>query len=503
MPGVVDVIRDGSFLAVVAEHEAQAIDALNALQAGAIWEGQPDFPPANAIYEHLLTAPADSFLVVDGTSNDDPIPPITTHPEAAYTRKASYYRPYQMHASLGPSAAVAQFVDGMLTIWVHSQGVYPIRSAIAPVLGLREEDIRVIQTEGSGCYGHNGADDAALDAALLAQKFEGVPVSVKWMRADEFIWEPYGPAMVMKLQASLGPEGQVLDWNHDVWSYPHLGRPRGGGRQSGLLAAWHLAEPWDKVQRMPIHAPHIGSHRNADPLYDFSNKRIVKHFVPDSPLRVSAMRGLGAYANVFAIESFIDELAQAAGIDPVEFRLRNLKDQRAKAVIRAAAKKAGWQSDQDLGENRGRGIAFAQYKNRQCYAAVIVDLHVDRESGEIQLERAVIAADAGQVVNPDGLSNQLEGGFVQSASWTLKEQVNIDENGISTTDWDSYPILRFPDVPKIETVLINRPELPFLGSGEAAQGPTPAAIANAVFGAVGVRLREIPFTPEKVKDAIG
>ncbi|MFC1996030.1 molybdopterin cofactor-binding domain-containing protein, partial [Chloroflexota bacterium] len=492
IPGVVDVIQDGSFLAVVAVHEAQAVVALETLQASAQWEGAPDFPAVHTIYDHLLSAPAESFLVVDGTSTDDPIPPISAHPEAAYTLKASYFRPYQMHASLGPSASVAQFLDGKLTIWVHSQGVYPIRSAIAPVLGLQENDIRVIQTEGSGCYGHNGADDAALDAALLARRLAGAPVCVKWMRADEMNWEPYGPAMVMKLQASLGSSGEVLDWNHDMWSYPHLGRSRAGGRQSGLLAAWHLAEPWDKVQRMPIHAPHIGSHRNADPLYRFPKKRVVKHFVPDSPLRVSAMRGLGAYANVFAIESFVDELAHAAGVDPVEFRLQNLKDPRAIAVIKAAAEKVGWLPNQKLGENRGRGLAFAQYKNRQCYAAIIVDLHVDRERGILQLERAVIAADAGQVVNPDGLSNQLEGGFVQSASWTLKEQVDFDESGILVSDWDSYPILRFPEVPKIETVLLNYPELPFLGSGEAAQGPTPAAIANAVFDAVGVRLREIP-----------
>jgi CO/xanthine dehydrogenase Mo-binding subunit len=211
------------------------------------------------------------------------------------------------------------------------------------------------------------------------------------------------------------------------------------------------------------------------------------------------MRGLGAYGNVFAIESFMDELAHAVGIDPIEFRLRNLKDARARAVIRAAAEKANWQPGQHFGQNYGRGIAFAQYKNRQCYAAVVVDLHVDRASGAIKLDRAVIAADAGQVVNPDGLSNQLEGGFVQSASWTLKEQVNFDENGVIAQDWDSYPILRFPDVPVIETVLIDRPELPFLGSGEAAQGPTPAAIANAVYNAVGVRLRQIPFTEERVR----
>jgi CO/xanthine dehydrogenase Mo-binding subunit len=195
----------------------------------------------------------------------------------------------------------------------------------------------------------------------------------------------------------------------------------------------------------------------------------------------------------------MDELAHARGIDPVEFRLRHLQDRRAHAVIRAAAEAANW--GQPTGEDTGRGIAFARYKNRQCYAAVVVELQVDRGSGAIELQRAVIAADAGQVVNPDGLSNQLEGGFVQSASWTLKEQVPFDQGGILARDWDDYPILRFPDAPKVETVLINRPELPFLGSGEASQGPTPAAIANAVYAAVGVRLREIPFTPEKVKAA--
>lgn len=503
MPGVVKVVRDGSFLAVVAEREEQAIQAMEALHASAIWEGDPGLPPQKELYDHLLRGPSFSFLVVDGTSTDDPIPPISEPDEAAHTLSATYYRPYQMHASLGPSAAVAQYVDGKLTVWVHSQGVYPIRSAIAPVLGMEEGDIRVIQTEGSGCYGHNGADDAALDAALLAREMEGTPISVKWMRRDELTWEPYGPAMVVKMQASLGVKNEVIDWNHDVYSYPHLGRPREGGRQSDLIASWHLAEPFEKSQRMPIHAPHIGSHRNADPLYVFPQVRIVKHFVPDSPLRVSALRGLGAYGNVFAIESFMDELAHASGTDPVEFRLRHLKDERAKAVILAAVEKAGWQTREAQGEDRGHGMAFAQYKNRQCYAAVVVDVQVDRNSGIIQLERAVIAADAGQIINPDGLSNQLEGGFVQSASWTLKEQVNFDEHGILGQDWDSYPILGFPEVPAIQVVLINRPEMPTLGSGEATQGPTPAAIANAVFDAVGVRLREIPFTPERVKEAMG
>jgi len=506
MPGVVEIIQDGRFLAVVAETEIQVVTAAEKLQTSVTWAGQLDIPPQSEIYAHLLSQPAKSYLIVDGTSTDDPIPAPKT-PPSTKTLSATYYRPYQMHASLAPSAAGAQYEAGKLTVWGHSQGVYPIRSALAPVLGLNEADIRVIQTEGSGCYGHNGADDAALDAALIARKMEGVPVSVKWTQADEHTWEPYGPAMIMKMQASLSSEGEVIAWNHDIWSYPHLGRPRPGDPTSDLIAAWHLAEPFEKTKRLPMHASHIGAHRNADPLYAFANKRIVKHFVQNSPLRTSAMRGLGAYANVFAIESFIDELAHAAGIDPVEFRLRNLQDDgaqgaRAKAVIRAVAEKAGWQPQYELGENRGRGIAFAQYKNRQCYAAVVIELHVDTQTGAIQLERAVIAADAGQIVNPDGLSNQLEGGFVQAASWTLLEQVDFDETGIQSRDWDSYPILRFPDIPKIEVVLIDRPEMPFLGAGEATQGPTPAAIANAVYAAVGVRLREIPFVPERVLAAI-
>jgi CO/xanthine dehydrogenase Mo-binding subunit len=323
------------------------------------------------------------------------------------------------------------------------------------------------------------------------------------MRADEHGWEPYAPAMMVQMQASLNAAGEVIDWNHDVWSPTHLGRPRSGQGISGLLAAWSLARPFAPPPIVPSRGPHSGGHRNADPLYAFARRRIVKHHLPHSPLRTSAMRGLGAFANVFAIESFMDELAQAAGADPVAFRLRHLVDERARAVIKAAAEKAGWPAGQGpWGNGRGRGIAFAQYKNRQAYAAVVVDLRVDAASGRIHLERAVIAADAGQIINPDGLSNQLEGGFVQAASQTLHEQVTWDRHGIVSLDWDTYPILRFPDAPRMETVLLDRPDQPHVGAGEAAQGPTPAAIANAVFAAVGVRLRQIPFTPERVKQAL-
>jgi CO/xanthine dehydrogenase Mo-binding subunit len=503
MPGVIEVVHDGRFLAVIAEREEQAIWASELLRESATWENRTVLPLLETLYDHLLSQPAESVLVVKGTAVSDSIPPLAIPAKAAQTVQATYYRPYQMHASLSPSAAVAHLVDGKLTVWSHTQGVFLLQGALAQVLGMETADIHVIHSEGSGCYGHNGAEDAALDAALLARAVPGRPVSLKWMRSDEHGWEPYGSAMVVKLQASLDSSGRVIDWNHDVWSYPHSSRPRPAGEgQSGLLAAWHLERPFSPPPPRNLMGTHFGGYRNADPLYEFPQRRVVSHFVPNSPLRTSSLRSLGAYANVFAIESFMDELAYAADVDPVAFRLRHLTDERARAVIQAAADKAGWrEGGRSSKDGRGQGLAFAQYKNSQCYAAVVVEVRVEPESGQIHLERAVIAADAGQVVNPDGLSNQLEGGFVQAASWTLAEQVSFDQRGILSQDWESYPILRFSGVPRLETVLLNRPKLPFLGSGEATQNPTPAAIANAVFAASGIRLRQIPFTPERVRAA--
>jgi CO/xanthine dehydrogenase Mo-binding subunit len=502
MPGLLKVVRDGSFLGVIAEREEQAVAAMEALRGAAIWEDETDLPAQETLFDYMLSQPDQPLLVVDGTPTDDPVPPIETPPDAAHTVEAAYFRPYHMHASLGPSAAVAHLIEGKLTVWTHSQGVYPLRASMAQALGMPADDIRLIHVEGPGCYGHNGVDDAALDAAFLARALPGRPVSLKWMREDEHAWEPYGSAMAIKMHGSLDPTGTIIDWNQDVYSYTHSGRPRPVDGATNLMPAWHLEQPASKPPAEPGRGNHSGIHRNADPLYALARRRVVKRFLPDSPLRVSSMRGLGSFANLFAIESFMDELAAAGGLDPVEFRLRHLDDARARAVMEAAAEKIGWQSGaRPRGEGRGQGIAFGQYKNRQVYTAMAVEASVDRASGNIRLERVVIAADAGQLVNPDGLSNQLEGGFVQAASWTLKEAVQFDSNHITSRDWESYPILAFPDAPKIETVLLNRPGLPFLGAGEGAQGPTPAAIANAVYDAVGLRLRHIPFTPERVRAA--
>ncbi|GIT09174.1 MAG: hypothetical protein CM1200mP30_28040 [Pseudomonadota bacterium] len=386
-----------------------------------------------------------------------------------------------------------------IRVWTHPQGVYPLRLAIADVLEIEEKRIHVVHVPGAGCYGHNGADDAALDAVLAARAFPGKPVLLKWERADEHSWEPYGSAMQIELQADLDKSGKVLYWNHETLSDTHLKRPSSHGKKSRLLASWHMKVPKQAPQVKPLTGSHTGIHRNADPIYDFKNRRIVKHLVYNLPLRVSTLRSLGAYANVFAIESFMDELAHSCGRNPLEFRMDYLNDSRAKAVLEAAVEKANSRIVSKNG-GHGRGFALAQYKNAKCYAAVAVDLLVG-DYGSIKLLRSVIAADAGQVIDPDGLRSQLEGGFLQSASWTLKEQVKFDEKGITSQDWESYPIMTFAEVPEIETILIDRKDSPVMGAGEATQGPTGAAISNAVFDAVGLRLRRIPFRPEMVLKA--
>ena len=497
LPGILCVVRDGSFLGVIAEREQQADLAMEKLSELAVWEGSGIQSKQDNLFQEIESQIDESFLVVDGTATYNPIPDIQPPSEASQTIMATYTKPFHMHATIGPSSALGYLLDGKLTIWAHTQGVYTPRDNIAKVLKMAPEQIRVIHTEGSGCYGHNGADDAALDAALLARALPGRPVLLKWTRANENQWEPYNPATLIKMQASLNDEGRVIDWNHDIYSPPHLGRAWPDDETSGLIAAWHVAEPMPKPPLTTGMWYNGGSHRNADPIYKFERKRVAKHVQLEPALRVSSFRGLGAYANVFALESFIDEVAYAADVDPVEFRLRSLEDQRAIAVIEAAAEKADWGTP--MAENHGRGIAFARYKNDAGYCAIVVELSVDKGSGHIRLIRAIIVGESGQVVNPDGLSNQLEGGFIQSASMTLKEQVNYTAEGITSVDWDTYPILTFSEVPKIQTLILNRPGAPFLGSGEASQGPTPAAIANAVFDAVSIRLRDIPFLPDKVK----
>ena len=490
MPGVVQIVRDGSFLAVIAEREFTAIKAMRALAAAAQWEERENLPDPAQLFDALR-----SMAVEDGVVAETQTAPVGV----AQTYEATFTRPYQIHGSIGPSCAVGHLKDNMMTIWSHTQGVYPDREAIAEMLGMPLEQIHVIHVEGSGCYGHNSADDAAADAALLARAVPGRPVRVQWMREQEHCWEPFGPGMVTTIQAGIDAEGRIASWNYELWSNIHATRP---GPAGALLAARSLATPFaPEVPELNISRNGNGD-RNADPLYALPSKRVVWHFIPDMPLRVSALRALGAYANVFSIESAIDELAILAGADPVEFRLNHLEDERARDVVQAAADKFGWTNAQ-LPPGHGKGFAFARYKNSAAYVGLALEVEVQPATGRCRVVRAVAAIDSGEVVNPDGIRNQTEGGIVQATSWTLYEAVSFDRTRITSTDWASYPILRFANVPgSIEVEIMDRPGQPFLGTGEAATGPTPAAIGNAIRNATGVRLTDLPFRPDRLKAAL-
>jgi CO/xanthine dehydrogenase Mo-binding subunit len=487
--GVISVVRDGSFLGVVAEREEQAIKARDALARAATWTPGPELPDPARIYDHIRSLPAKSESI--GVRHGPPV-------NNARTLEAVYTKPYMAHGSIGPSCALAEFKDGRMTVWTHSQGVFPLRAELAKALKMPATAIRCIHAEGSGCYGHNGADDVALDAALLARAVPGRPVRLQWMRDDEFAWEPYGPAMVMRAKAALGSDGRISDWEYELWSNSHSTRPT-STTGTNVLAAWHLAEPQPMGPPTTPRQPSGGADRNAIPLYDFPNQRVVHHFVQAMPIRVSALRTLGAYANVFASESFMDELADAAGADPVAFRLAHMKDPRARAVIEAVAKKAGWKEGEKGDGTFGRGIGFSKYKNLACYVAVVAVVEVNRATGAVRVPRAWAAVDAGLIINPDGVVNQIEGGLIQSVSWTLKEEVRFDTNGILSRDWATYPILTMPEAPKVEVELLNRPTARPSGVGEGSQGPAAAAVANAFAHATGKRLRDLPMTPQRVK----
>jgi len=490
LTGVVKVVRDGNFLAVVAGKEFQAIKAMQALSAATTWQETAGLPKQDDLLRVLTTLPSQDKTIFEQGSQA----------AAGKTLEATYTRPYQAHGSIGPSCAVAQSVDGAMTVWTHTQGVYPDRAGIAEMLRVPPASVRLIHVEGSGCYGHNGADDAAADAALIARALPGVPVRVQWTREQEQAWEPFGPAMVTRLKASLDGDGTISDWNFEVWSNTHSMRPGGAG---SMLAAQHMAQPFKVPDPKPLPLPEGGGDRNAIPFYKFPNARVVHHFIPQMPLRISAMRALGAYHNVFSIESFMDELALAAGVDPVEFRLKHLDDARGREVITMAAQRFGWQKGQNAPRDRGYGFAFARYKNLAAYCAIASEVEVNTETGRPRLVRAVAAIDSGQVVNPDGLINQIEGAIIQSMSWTLYESVSFDDTRITSTDWQTYPILRFNAVPdSIDVHIINRPGQPFLGSGETGQGPAAASIANAIANATGKRLRDLPLTRKRIKGAI-
>lgn len=490
VPGLVAIVRDGDFVGVISASERGAANALDALSAGARWDIVATLPDENALPEWIRAQPVETTLVGETTGE--------TGAPGNRTVRATYTTPYLAHASMAPSCAIGQWSNGTLRVWTHSQGIYNLRHDLALAFRMGQDAIACEHVEGAGCYGHNAADDVAFDAARLAQAANGHPVRVQWSRADELGWAPFGPPMVIDIEATLDADGRITGWKHDVFSNGHGTRP-GRDRKPALLGAWHLEQPFEiQIAVNSSGAAGGGSERNAVPLYDFPH-RVRNHRLLTMPIRTSALRSLGAKGNVFAIESVIDELAHMLARDPVEFRLAHLSDPRARAVLEAAARRSSW-SDWKKSEGQGHGIAWSRYKNSTAYCAVVAEVEVERT---VRVKRLVCATDVGLVINPDGVINQVEGGAIQAASWALKEAVRFDRTRVTSDQWESYPILTFGEVPAVEVELIPRSDEPAKGAGEASQGPTIAAIANAIHDALGVRIRDMPFTPERIVAALG
>jgi CO/xanthine dehydrogenase Mo-binding subunit len=497
LPATVRCWVDGRFIAIVAASEREA-DAVAARLAGLIhWKAGAPLPHQNDLDGFLAAAPHQTTVTAERGEVE--------WPADGLHHRAVYLKPYLAHASIGPSCAIARWDGQHLEVWTHSQGIHNLRDDLVKALAREatpvvKANIVIHHVEGSGCYGHNGADDVAFDAVLMALRCPGEPVRVQWSRADELTHSPFGAAHRVELQARIDSSGHLSHWQHQLWANGYSSRP-GRAPTPALLAA---SERADAVPLpLPINPPLAaggGADRNAVPAYAVPNLKVINHRLTVMPLRTSAMRALGAFANVFAIESFVDELALQLGEDPLAFRRRHLDDPRALAVLdEVVARSAWWGQRAGETEGTGHGLAWARYKNSGAWCAVIARVRVDEQVRVLNLDLAV---DVGMVVDLDGVINQIEGGAIQSTSWTIKEQVTFDREGATSVDWPTYPVLRFSEVPEVRVHVIDRPEEPSLGAGEAAQGPVAAALANAVFNALGVRVRELPLSPDTLLRAI-
>jgi len=515
MEGIVNVVVKKSFVGVVAEKPWQAVQAAAKLKVD--WTAGQALPAQSDLHVRLRSqTPARDTRMVDSGDVDAAL--------AGGTRvvRAAYLYPYQMHGSVGTACAVADVRGDKATIWAASQAVWPLRSSTAQVLGIRAEDVHVIFKQGPGCYGINGADTVAYDAALLSQAV-GRPVRVQLMRGDEMAWENYGLAYLVEQRAAVDRSGAIVAWDYESWAPGRGGRP--GPNNPGNLVTGTLAgfEPAAFQARTPAPPPAaFANNNNAVPSYvtgtvngraggtgTIASQRVVTHGVRSS-FFTGPLRSPERLQNTFAHESFIDEIAASLRVDPVEYRLKHLSDSRLIAVVNAAAKAANWQArpspgpaQRRSGVARGRGMSCVLYEGDNGYCAMVAEVDVNQASGQVTVRRLVIANDSGPISNPDGLRNQLEGGAIQGISRTLLEEVSWDTQKITSVDWRTYkPLFLNAEVPAIEIVLVNRPDMPAAGAGETAVTVTAGAIANAIFDATGARLRQIPFTPERVKSAL-
>ncbi len=487
-PGVVEVVRDGSFVGVIAETPYAAVRAVQWARANGRWSAG-------------LTAPNDAMQVI--AASEEPATTSQSDGDVAAAEgqvfETEISRPYIFHGSIGPSAAVAEWGKDEIRVWTHSQGVYQLREAFTMALGVPEDRFRVIHAPGAGCYGHNSADDAAFDAVLMARGVPGRPVKVVWARADEFRSGPMGPGMVTRAKAKVGADGRIAAMEVTVNSAPHANRP-GRNDAPNLAAAPYLADPKPHARSTDIPLSRGGAaDRNAAPYYTIPNVEVTKRLVHALPYRTSSLRALGAYANTFAIETLMDDIAVGLGEDPVAFRLKHLDDARARAVIEHVVAMAAPMRTKPEPEGAGWGIGFSRYKNFSGYCAVLARVSVDED---LRVTDVFAAADIGEVVSPDGARNQVEGGIIQSISWATKEAVPFDGAGVAAESWLDYPVLRFSEVPRLKVEMIERMDQPPLGAGEISQGPTVAALGNAVRDALGVRVRSLPLNRDSIFAAL-
>lgn len=488
MPGISEVIRDGNLIGIAGADTGSVDRAAARVTAGLGWQASQALPDEAETAAWLRQQRVETRTIADTGASGPPVSAVKAY-------RASYSRPFIAHAALAPSCALARFdrERQRLNVWTHSQGIFNLRRDLAIAFALPEDAIVVAHVEGSGCYGHNGADDVAFDAAWLARAIPGRPVRVLWTRADELARSPLGAAMAIDVEADVGDDGRIAQWRQQVWSNGHSSRP-GRAPVPTLLGASQTATPYSLPTAIDMPpAAGGGSDRNSIPGYDIGAMRILSHRVLAMPLRTSALRSLGAFANVFAIESFIDEIASATGADPIAFRLRHLSNARARRVIERVAAKCEWQS-RKREEGTGFGIGWARYKGTGAWCAVVAEVEA---GARIRVKRLTIVVDVGVAVNPDGVVSQIEGGAIQATSWTLKEAVRFDRERILSDSWERYPILRFSEVPAVDVEIVAS-DAPSLGAGEAALGPTAAAIGNAVHDALGLRMRDLPMTAERI-----
>jgi nicotinate dehydrogenase subunit B len=491
--GVVKVVRQGNFLGVVAESEWGAIKAAQRLKAA--WSKSQTLPEAAKLWDEVRASKVAKDEVTSNVGNTAEAMSQT----GANTLKATYDFAIHTHGSIGPSCAVAEFKDGQLTSWSASQATHDLRKQLATMFGMPVESVRCIYIEGSGCYGRNGHEDAAADAALLAKMVER-PVRVQWSRADEHGWDPKGPPTLVDLRAAMDGTGVVTGWESEFF----IPQQTAGSFLVPLVAATLAGMPaGDDI------APGNIFQNSAIP-YKFANVKTVCHRLASTPFRPSWIRTSGRMQNNYANECFIDELAAAANADPVEFRLRYLdpNDKRGVEVLNRVAALAKWDKrpsprrDQRGEVATGRGVTYCKYELVRTYVAAVAEVEVKRSTGDIRVTKFYLAHDCGQIINPDGLRNQLDGNVIQTLSRTLIEELKYDRFAVTSLDWASYPILRFPQLPELVYDLIDRPNERPWGAGEPAAAVVPSAISNAVFDAIGVRLRSVPFTPDKVMAAM-